>query len=184
MKRVGTLRSSAALLALSGALALGASPSATAAGQASSSALAHLAEAAPSSPCVVPEVFSVELASAEEMVVAAGCTVGSVTYVGSRSVREGSVVSAQAAVGTSLPHGYQLALAVSAGPPCTVPRIGTARTLARITARLKAANCTVGKIHRVHSARRRGAVIKLSATPGRLLPPKAAVQVYLSSGRG
>ncbi len=132
--------------------------------------------------CVMPEIVRASLATAEERLRAAGCSVGEVTRVGSRTVPEGDVVSFPVAVGVHLPAGTAIALAVSAGPACTVPKIGSATTLSKIGKRLAAANCKVGKVRYTPSSKRRGTVLRLNPVAGHTIPPKGAVQVYLSSG--
>jgi beta-lactam-binding protein with PASTA domain len=73
---------------------------------------------------------------------------------------------------------------VSTGARCIVPKIPKNRSLASVTRRLKAANCTVGKVsHRRSRTRRRGLVLALSPGVGSRLSPRATVRIVVSSGR-
>jgi hypothetical protein len=140
---------------------------------------------APPPPCVVPPIVKDEpLAATKARLVAASCTAGAVRYVASARYARGSVFKLSPVAGTSLPTGSAVVLYVSTGAPCIVPRIPANRSLASVKRRLKAADCTVGRVaHRRSSAHGRGKVIGLSPAPGHKLSPRATVAIVVSSGR-
>jgi hypothetical protein len=139
----------------------------------------------PPPPCVVPGVVKNEpLAAAKARLVAASCTAGAVRYVASSRYARGSVFKLSPVPGTTLPTGSVVILYVSTGARCIVPTIPKNRSLASVKRRLKATNCTVGKVsHRSSRTRRRGLVIALSPSVGKRLSPRATVRIVVSSGR-
>jgi hypothetical protein len=69
-------------------------------------------------------------------------------------------------------------------PPCVVPSFSSRMHLSTVERRIRAAHCSVGKIHYSSSRRyRQGTVIKLSCKQGTKLSSNAAVGVLVSSGR-
>jgi FKBP-type peptidyl-prolyl cis-trans isomerase len=88
---------------------------------------------------------------------------------------------------SSPPEGFTSAtvtVVAPAGQRCVVPSLSSKMRLSTIERRIRAAHCSVGKIHHASSARyRRGTVIKLSPGPGTTRPSHTAVQVFVSSGQ-
>ncbi|MEY2443345.1 MAG: hypothetical protein QOJ46_2771 [bacterium] len=136
-------------------------------------------------PCVVPAVVQNELlAAARARLVASSCTAGAVRYTASSRYARGTVFKFSPVPATVLPTGSAVALYVSTGARCIVPKIPKNRSLASVKRRLKAANCTVGKVsHRRSRTRRRGLVLALSPGVGSRLSPRATVRIVVSSGR-
>jgi hypothetical protein len=82
------------------------------------------------------------------------------------------------------PETFMVASPPPPPPPCVVPSFRSNTRLSTIEGRIRAAHCSVGKIHYASSRRyRRGILIKLSPRPGTRLPSNAAIGVLLSSGR-
>jgi hypothetical protein len=138
----------------------------------------------PPSPCVVPTLTSVtKRTSAEQALAASGCTVGKVRLLANRRIRAGYVIGFSASAGTHLPPGTAVAIAVSTGPPCIVPRVSAGTALSIVKQRLAANHCSVGKLSMVHSRRyRRGRVLRLGARTGQVLASHTAVTVVVSRG--
>jgi hypothetical protein len=136
-------------------------------------------------PCVVPAVVQNEsLAAAKARLVASSCTAGAIRYVASSRYARGTVFKFSPVPATVLPTGSAVALYVSTGARCIVPKIPKNRSLASVKRRLKAANCTVGKVsHRRSRTQRRGLVLALSPRTGARLSPRATVRIVVSSGR-
>jgi len=67
-------------------------------------------------------------------------------------------------------------------PPCVVPSFVAGASLASVETALRAASCTVGRLHRTVSSVRRGGVLGLSPRPGTTLPSGAAVAIDVSAG--
>jgi len=66
-------------------------------------------------------------------------------------------------------------------PACKVPKL-KGRSRRRATKALERAHCTLGKVTRRHSKRRRGRVIRQSPPAGTTLPGESPVAIVLSSG--
>ena len=139
----------------------------------------------PPPPCVVPQLASgASLASVEQKIRAADCTVGSISSVASTKVARGGVVSLNPAPGTKLSAGAAVNIVESAGRPCVVPVVESGSTLARVERQLAAADCAVSISH-LHSRHvRRGRVIGLASRPHTRLSPRSKVLVLVSAGRG
>jgi hypothetical protein len=68
--------------------------------------------------------------------------------------------------------------------PCSVPRVRPGMSLKTVELALRRADCGVGAVHYLPSARhRRGTVIALRPEPGATLPPDTRIQVFVSGGR-
>jgi hypothetical protein len=139
----------------------------------------------PPPPCVVPQLTSgASLASVEQKIHAADCTVGSISSVASTKVARGGVLSLNPASGTKLSAGAAVNIVESGGRPCVVPVVKSGSTLAHVERQLAAASCTTSISH-LHSRHvRRGRVIGLASRPHAQLSPLARVLVLVSAGRG
>ena len=139
---------------------------------------------APPPPCVVPQFASgASLASVEQEIRAADCTVGSISSVASTKVARGVVLGLNPASGTKLSAGAAVNIVESAGRPCVVPVVKSGSTLAHVEHQLTAADCTAS-ISYVHSRHvRRGRVVGLASRPHNQLSPRAKVRVIVSAGR-
>lgn len=135
-------------------------------------------------PCVVPAISpGATLSSVRARLTAAACGVGSIRRESSRSIRSGRLIRLGVNDGTRLAPGTPVPIVLSSGRPCVVPASPAGLTLSRAKSRLRAANCTVGKIKKVRSSRRRGTVVSFSPKAGRTLASKAVVQIRVSRGR-
>jgi hypothetical protein len=141
--------------------------------------------ASPPAPCVVPEVASdTPLASVEQKIRAADCTVGKISSVASTEVERGGLLSLNPAAGTKLSAGAAVNIVESGGRPCVVPVVKSGNTLAHVEHQLAAADCTAS-IGYLHSRRiRKGRVIGLASRPHAQLSPRAKVRVVVSAGSG
>ncbi len=139
---------------------------------------------APPPPCVVPKLASgAGLASVEQTIRAADCTVGKIISVASTKVARGGVLSLNPVSGTKLSAGAAVSIVESAGRPCVVPAVKSDSTLAHVEHQLAAADCTATISH-LHSRHvRRGRVIGLASRPHTRLSPRAKVRVLVSAGR-
>jgi hypothetical protein len=139
----------------------------------------------PPPPCVVPAFQrGAGLASVEQSITAASCSVGKIHYTASSRVGRGGVISLSPATGTKLGTGAAVDIIVSAGRACIVPAIAAGISLAKAERQITAANCTVGAVSHVHSRRvRRGRVLSLAPRPHTRLSPRAKVRVLVSAGR-
>ena len=138
----------------------------------------------PPPPCVVPKLASgTGLASVEQTIRAADCTVGKIISVASTKVARGGVLSLNPVSGTKLSAGAAVSIVESAGRPCVVPAVKSDSTLAHVEHQLAAADCTATISH-LHSRHvRRGRVIGLASRPHTRLSPRAKVRVLVSAGR-
>jgi Glucodextranase, domain B/PASTA domain len=68
-------------------------------------------------PCHVPRLKGASLAGATRRLAQAGCGVGRVRRIASRTVRRGRVISSSPKAGSRHPHGWRVALVVSGGRP-------------------------------------------------------------------
>ena len=141
--------------------------------------------ASPPPPCVVPQLASgASLASVEQKLRAADCTVGSISSVASTKVARGVVLSLNPASGTKLSAGAAVNIVESAGRPCVVPVVESGSRLAHVEHQLAAADCAMSISH-LHSRHvRRGRVIGLASRPRTRLSPRAKVLVLVSAGSG
>jgi hypothetical protein len=139
---------------------------------------------APPPPCVVPQLASgASLASVEQKIRAADCTVGSISSVASTKVARGVVLSLNPAPGTKLSAGAVVNIVESGGRPCLVPVVKSGSTLAHVEHQLAAADCAASISH-LHSRHvRRGLVIGLASRPHTRLSPRAKVRILVSVGR-
>lgn len=139
----------------------------------------------PPPPCVVPKVTSgASLASVEQEIRAASCTVGNISSVANTNVARGGVLSLNPAPGTKLSVGAAVSIVESAGRPCVVPVVEAGSPLVHVEHQLATADCTASIIY-VHSRRvSRGRAIGLSSPPHARLAPRARVRVIVSVGRG
>ena len=138
----------------------------------------------PPPPCVVPQLASgASLASVEQKIRAADCTVGSISSVASTKVARGVVLSLNPAPGTKLSAGAAVNIVESGGRPCVVPAVKSGSTLGHVEHQLAAADCTASISH-LHSRHvRRGLVIGLASRPHTRLSPRAKVRILVSVGR-
>lgn len=76
-------------------------------------------------------------------------------------------------------------VAVGAPPPvkCHVPRV-LGNTLAKARRRIRLAHCSVGRISRAHSKRRRGRIMRQTPRAGRTLVRGSRVRLVVSRGPG
>lgn len=140
--------------------------------------------ASPPPPCVVPTLTSgASLASVEQKIHAADCTVGKISSVASTKVARGGVLSLNPASGTKLSAGTAVNIVESAGRPCVVPAVKRGSTLAGVEHQLAAADCTASVSYVRSRHVRRGRVIGLASRPHTRLSPRAKVRVVVSTGR-
>jgi hypothetical protein len=146
-------------------------------------ASAPITVVAPPSPCVVPTYSSsvTRQKAAEQAIRASGCALGGVKHVASRTVRAGYVIGLSAPTGKHLPPATAIAIVVSTGPPCVVPRVSAGTALSIAERRLSANHCAVGKISATRSKRyRRGRVLRFGARTGQVLPSHAPIPIVLA----
>jgi len=148
-------------------------------------ASAPLVVLAPPPPCVVPSLVShASLASVEQSIQAASCTVGKVSHAASTTVPRGDVISLGQTSGAKLAHGAAIAILVSAGRPCIVPYVKRSTGLKKAERQLAGADCTAA-ISYVRSRRvPRDRVVGLGVRAYTRLSPRARVRLLVSSGRG
>lgn len=148
------------------------------------SASAQMSVVPPPPPCVVPTFHrGAKLASVEQSVRAASCSVGKVRYTASRSVGRGGVIALSLATGTKLANGAPVNIVVSAGRPCVVPVVRSGSSLGRAKRLLAAGNCRSVIVH-THSRRvHRGRVVRLGSRAHSRLFPLTRVPVVVSTGR-
>lgn len=135
-------------------------------------------------PCVVPRLHAGStLADATGALAAAHCTLGEVRYAASTKRRRGTVVHLTPRGGHRLAPGSAVAVVLSTGKPCVVPRAPKGLKLRAAKRRLRANHCTVGSVKSVHSRRRAGTVVRFTARRGTVLPTRAKVGIRTSKGR-
>lgn len=135
-------------------------------------------------PCVVPAFHvGAHLASVEQSIAAASCTVGKVRYTASSSVGRGGVIALSPASGTKLPTGTAVSIVVSAGRPCVVPSLKAGSSVGRAKRLLAAANCGAVIVHSRSRRVRRGRVIRLGSRAHSRLFPLSRVPIVVSTGR-
>ena len=126
--------------------------------------------AAPPPPCVVPATAkSKSLATVENALRAAHCSIGAISSEASRTVPQGKVVGLNPPANSKLANGAAVAIAVSAGPPCVVPVLVRGERVAVVKQAIRSGNCAVGPVVDKTSHVRRGRVVSLS-------PPGGAVR--------
>jgi hypothetical protein len=137
------------------------------------------------SPCIVPALSpNTSLAVIKHSITSADCGIGSIRYVASRKVRRGFVISLSPHSSTSGAPGTKVAITVSNGPPCVVPRLVPHASLGSVEHRIRAAGCSVGHVrYRRSRSHARGTVLTLSPGPGKTLAPRAPIQLVVSRGR-
>jgi hypothetical protein len=140
---------------------------------------------APPPPCVVPAFTTLStLGAVERSITGGNCTVGRIRRVASRSVRAGYVIALNHVPGTKLAAGTPVAITVSTGPPCIVPRVAAGTALGTVERRLAANHCSVGRISTARSRRyRRGRVLRLGQRTGQVLASHSAVAIVLARRR-
>ena len=138
---------------------------------------------APPPPCLIPTPsLTASLATVEQALQTAHCTVGAVSRTPNRTVPAGKVIAFSPAAGTQLANGAPVAIIVSRGAPCIVPRVARGEALAVVEKELRKADCSVGPIVRTHSHVHRGRVVHLSPAAGTAGAPRAPVKIIVSAG--
>lgn len=132
-------------------------------------------------PATVPNVVEKTLANAQTAITAAKLVVGTVTHGPSTTVPAGDVMSQTPKGGTVICHGSKVNLAVSCGPPITVPNVvdlpeSTAK------AHITSAHLVVGTISKAHSTVPAGDVISESPKAGIVVCKGTAVGLLISLG--
>ena len=148
------------------------------------SASAQTSVVPPPPPCVVPGFhFGASLASVEQSIVAASCSVGKIDYSASSSVGRGGVLALSPGTGTKLGTGAAVSISVSAGRECVVPSVRPGATVGHVKHLLAAADCGAAIVH-AHSRRvHRGRVIGLGSRAHSRLFPLSKVRIVVSAGR-
>ncbi len=138
----------------------------------------------PPPPCVVPAFHrGAKLASVEQSIRAASCSVGKVRYTASTSVGRGGVISLGAVAGTKAANGAPVNLVISAGRPCVVPSLRRGSSVGRAKRLLAAGNCSAVIAHTHSRHVRRGKVVRLGARAHSRLYPLSKVSIVVSTGR-
>lgn len=141
--------------------------------------------APPPPPCIVPKFRSgASLASVQQKLRAAHCTVGKIGSAASMSVPRGGVLSLSPAPGRTLTAGAAVNIVTSAGRPCIVPVVRSGASLAQVERQIAAADCTASISHVSSRRVRRGRVVGLASRPHTRLSPRAKVKILVSAGRG
>ena len=135
-------------------------------------------------PCVVPAADRfTTLASYLATLGPANCVAGAQRYTASNTYPRGTIVRVTPAAGTSLAPRAAVALLISSGKRCHVPRVLSGMSVSTARSRLRAAGCVPGSTRRVKSRRRRGTVVGFSRAPGSTLSPRTVVGIRVSRGR-
>jgi hypothetical protein len=109
--------------------------------------------APPPPACVAPILSQVVLATAQQRLRSGHCAPGAVSHIYSTTVASGRVISTSPGPG-SYANGTSIALIVSSGlPPCVTPSLH-GLSLSAAKAKLRQANCSVGKVRRLRHVRR------------------------------
>jgi hypothetical protein len=157
-------------------------PSAESPPEASASAVTSVVPPPP--PCVVPAFHrGAALASVEQAVRAASCSVGAVHYTASSSVGRGGVLALSPGTGTTLGTGAAVSITVSAGRPCVVPAVKPGYTVGHVKHLLAAADCGAVITHAHSRHVRRGRVVGLGSRAHSRLFPLSKVRIVVSVGR-
>jgi hypothetical protein len=137
----------------------------------------------PPPPCLVPRFHrGAKLASVEQTIRAAGCSVGKIRYTASNSVGRGGVVALSPATGTRLANGASVNIVASAGRPCIVPSLRPGVTVGHAKHLLAAANCRAAIVHTHSRHVRRGRVVRLGSRARSHLFPLSLVRIVVSLG--
>ncbi|HEY5198047.1 MAG TPA: hypothetical protein VIJ51_13585 [Solirubrobacteraceae bacterium] len=138
----------------------------------------------PPPPCVVPTIsLGAPVATAEQSLHAADCSVGAVSYAASHSVKRGGFIATNPSAGTSLAAGAAVKLVISNGPPCIVPAIVHSETLAGVKRKLAAAACALGRVIHPHTrAVKLGHLVGFLPASRTHLSPYSKVEVEISAG--
>ena len=138
---------------------------------------------APPPPCVVPALpRGASFDAVTAALATAHCSVGTTTKAPSKKAATDTFLRFDPAAGTELAPGAAVNVVLSAGARCRVPRVTRGLRLSQAKALLAAAHCTVGKVRRVSSSRKRGRVVRFSPASGTKLPPLATVGIRVSKG--
>jgi beta-lactam-binding protein with PASTA domain len=127
--------------------------------------------------------FGASLASVEQGIVAASCSVGKVAYSASSSVGRGGVLALSPGTGTKLGTGAAVSIIVSVGRECVVPSVRPGATVGHVKHLLAAADCGAVIVHAHSRHVRRGRVIGLGSRAHSRLFPLSKVRVVVSAGR-
>ena len=139
--------------------------------------------------CKVPKLAGLKLATAEVALTKADCAVGKISYVKSKKVAKGHVVSSNPSAGTSAKGGTKVALSVS-GPPastgpakeCKVPDV-VGKPAADAALAIARAGCGISKVTGARSASvPPGDVISTNPKAGTKLKKGSKVAVLVSEG--
>ena len=134
-------------------------------------------------PCVVPALTRfVTLTNYLRLLGAANCKPGAQRYSASRTYPRRAVIRVTPAAGTTLAPQASVALLISTGKPCRVPRLFAGTRVSAAKSRLRAAGCTPGRVRTVRSRRARGTVIAYLPRSGTKLKPRAGVRIHVSGG--
>ena len=134
-------------------------------------------------PCIVPSIaIGTPLSTAVSALVASACTAGKQVRVAQDRVRKGLALGFLKSPGSRLPNGAPVDISVSTGKPCIAPLLKRGTKLRVALRKLRAGNCTVGKITRVRSKARRGTFVRFRVTPESRRPSKMKVGVVVSKG--
>ncbi len=131
----------------------------------------------------VPDVVGLPLPDAQQAIVAAGLTVGTVTKAYDNTVPAGSIANQDPAAGALVPPGSAVDLVVSAGPaPVTVPDV-VGQPLLDAEQAIIDAGLVVGVVERAYSdSVPAGSVIKQAPAGGTVVRPGTAVDLAVSAG--
>ena len=138
---------------------------------------------APPPSCVVPRISrGSSLARATSALAAAHCGLGATRYASSTRAPSGTLVKLGTASGTKLPNGTPIAIVISTGRPCIVPRLTPGLRIGRAKAVLRAVNCTAGRVRHIRSHRAHGIVVRFNPPTGTRLGSGARVAIIVSRG--
>ncbi len=144
--------------------------------------------AAPPTPpppsCVVPNPPSkTNLATVEAALMAAHCTVGTVTQLASPTVPAGDLIGLSPNPLSTQPEGTTVSIEISTGPACIVPKIAAGTKLAKAEAALRKAHCGIGRVTHIRSKVRRGTVIRTTPAAGTIATTNMHVNIVESLGK-
>lgn len=131
-----------------------------------------------------PNVVGRTQTNAQNLIVAAGLTVGGVSHNFSATVPEGNVISQNPAAGAPVAPGTEVDLVISRGVrPVTVPNV-VGRTQASAERAVTDAGLVVGAVtEQYHNTAPKGQVIAQSPSAGTEVSRGAAVNLVVSKGR-
>jgi beta-lactam-binding protein with PASTA domain len=131
----------------------------------------------------VPNVVGETLAQAETDILAASCTVGTVTTAGSGTVPAGDIISQSPIGGTVVSVGAPVDLVESLGLLATVPDLTNTSVAVVAPGLLAAAHLVLGSVtHEASGIIIAGNIIRQSPAPGATVSAGSAVNVVVSSG--